>query len=54
MEVTQSGFHKLLQVAVEQNRSFNWVVRHFNEELGAEARAIVQALIAARDAEDEG
>lgn len=53
LEVTQSGFHKLLQEAVGQNRSFRSVVRHFNDELGAEARAIVQALIATRDLEDE-
>jgi predicted ATPase len=53
LELTQSGFHKLLQAAVAQNGSYRSVVNHFNGELGAEARAIVQALIEARDAIDE-
>lgn len=54
LELTQSGFHKLLNEVVEQKRNYRAVVRHFNEELGAEARAIVQALIAVRDASNEG
>ncbi|HPL67672.1 MAG TPA: AAA family ATPase [Smithellaceae bacterium] len=49
LEVTQSGFHKLLLEQVESGRSFDSIVRYFANELGAEAQAIVRALIAARD-----
>ncbi|WP_416795961.1 AAA family ATPase [Ciceribacter azotifigens] len=51
-EVTKSGFHGLLDEAVNR-RGFDYdnVLEHFDGQLGAEARAIVQALIADRDAE---
>tara|TARA_R110002051_G_scaffold269600_1_gene329809 strand:- start:24618 stop:26162 length:1545 start_codon:yes stop_codon:yes gene_type:complete len=49
LEVTRAGFHQLLRKAVAEGRSFDDIVEHFNEQLGVEARAIVQALIAERD-----
>jgi energy-coupling factor transporter ATP-binding protein EcfA2 len=53
LEVTHSGFHRLLQEAIEQKGVFELVVGQFGNQLGAEARAIVRALIAARDAGDK-
>lgn len=53
LEVVSSGFHKLIRESVQAGRSYNSVVNHFNGELGAEAKAIIQALISARDAERE-
>ncbi|WP_254923487.1 hypothetical protein [Pseudanabaena sp. SR411] len=53
MEVTQSGFHKLLQDAVNQNKSFKQTMQMFDNELGSEARAILRALIVERDSEEE-
>ncbi|MBT0779262.1 AAA family ATPase [Paracoccus sp. pheM1] len=54
LEVTQSGFHKMLRDAVAELPNYNRVVRRFSGELGDEARAIVQALLAAReDLDDE-
>lgn len=54
LEVTQSGFHKMLRDTVAELPSYNSVVRRFSGELGDEARAIVQGLLAARDdVEDE-
>ncbi len=50
LEVTQSGFHKLLTQEVRNGSSFTAIVRKFGDELGGEARALVRALIAARDA----
>jgi hypothetical protein len=51
-EVTKSGFHRLLAEAVSSRRlGYDAVLRHFDGQLGAEARAIVKALIAQRDAE---
>ena len=54
LEVTQSGFHKMLRDAVAELPSYNLVVRRFSGELGDEAHAIIQGLLAARgDPEDE-
>lgn len=49
LEVTRAGFHQLLRKAVADGRSFEGVVDYFDDQLGVEARAIVQALIAERD-----
>ncbi|WP_088227388.1 AAA family ATPase [Desulfosporosinus sp. FKB] len=45
LEVTHSGFHKLLIEAVEINNDFDAVEDFFNEEIGMEARAIIRALL---------
>jgi hypothetical protein len=52
LEVTHSGFHKLLTDEVQSGSTFNGIVEKFGNELGGEARALVRALIAARDAND--
>ncbi|MGD6780184.1 AAA family ATPase [Sutcliffiella horikoshii] len=52
LEVTQSGFHKLLEEAVEDLEDFDSVIEHFKDELGMEARGIIRALLLYRD--DEG
>lgn len=50
-EVTKSGFHRLLDDAVNRQRlSYDEVIERFGNQLGAEARAIVRALVAERDA----
>lgn len=49
LQITQSGFHKLLRDAVADGSSYLRVLNKFNGELGDEAKAIVQALIAERD-----
>lgn len=48
LEVTQSGFHKMLRDAVTELPTYDRVLRRFDDELGDEARAIVQGLLAAR------
>jgi hypothetical protein len=51
-EVTKSGFHRMLDEAVNRRGlAYDGVVEHFGGQLGAEARAIVQALVAERDSE---
>lgn len=52
-EVTHSGFHKMLKEAAVKYGSYNRVLRHFNDELGMEARAILRAIIADLDQEVE-
>lgn len=52
LEVTDSGFHKMLRDAVADADDYEAVVEQFGGELGGEAKAIVRALFAARPVED--
>lgn len=50
LEVTNTGFHKLLHDAVYNERlSYKRLLSHFSGQLGAEARAIARGMIAERD-----
>ena len=49
LEVTDTGFHQLLAQAVETSPDYDDVVESFSDQLGAEARAIVQGMIASRE-----
>ena len=49
LEVTDTGFHQLLAQAVETSPDYDDVVESFCDQLGAEARAIVQGMIASRE-----
>ena len=48
LEVTHSGFHKLLRDAAHDEHDFRAVLAKFSSELGGEARAIVRGLMANR------
>jgi len=48
LEVTQSGFHKLLEEVIAKEADYDAVVRRFGDQLGAEARVIVRGLLASR------
>ena len=52
LEVTNSGFHKMLNDAVLADLSYVDVLARFNGQLGDEARGIVRSLIAAREQEN--
>jgi len=49
LDVTRSGYHQLLNEAVARGLTFTAIVSEFNGQLGEEAKAIVQALVAERD-----
>ena len=53
LEVTNSGFHKMLRDTIEEEESFEHVVMKFSRKLGGEARAIVRTLIETRKAKNE-
>ncbi|HEY1779938.1 MAG TPA: AAA family ATPase [Roseiarcus sp.] len=53
LEVTDSGFHKMLRDAVSDRDTYDEIVEHFGGELGGEAKAIVRALIAAQTTDDD-
>lgn len=46
LEVTDSGFHKLLREAIDDGDEFEDIVDKFNQQLGGEARALIRALLA--------
>lgn len=49
LEVTDSGFHRLIAKAVDDGLSYEDAVERFDGQLGDEARMIVRSLIAERD-----
>jgi predicted ATPase len=51
-EVTHAGFHKLIQDAANTSSDFDAALGRFDEQLGAEGRAILRSLIAERDSRD--
>jgi len=53
LEVTRSGFHKMLAEAIEPDDDFDDVIAKFDHEIGYEGRALISSLIALRDAEDD-
>jgi ATPase subunit of ABC transporter with duplicated ATPase domains len=52
LEVVQSGFHKILTDAVEQQLTYEAALLHFDNQLGAEARAILRGLFSAKHPEN--
>jgi hypothetical protein len=50
LEVNKSGFHQLIEEAVNDGMSFEQVLHHFHNQLGAEAYALARVLISLRDA----
>ncbi|BDT68847.1 hypothetical protein os1_30340 [Comamonadaceae bacterium OS-1] len=51
LEVSKSGFHEMMRCAVDTGRSFEEILGDYKGQLGAEAKAILLSLIAARDAD---
>lgn len=48
LEVSKSGFHEMLEQAVEKGLSYEQIMHVYDGQLGTEAKAIVLSLIAAR------
>ncbi|HEX4022173.1 MAG TPA: AAA family ATPase [Acidobacteriaceae bacterium] len=54
LEVRRSGFHALIEAAVNRYRGdYEQVLRHFNGQMGAEGRAIAMGMCATWASEDE-
>lgn len=49
LEVTRSGFQRMLQEAVGPNDDFDDVLGKFDDKIGTEGRALISSLIAERD-----
>lgn len=52
LEVSKSGFHELLLDSVAQGKSYEEILAEFDNQLGFEGRAILRALIATKDVEE--
>jgi predicted ATPase len=50
LEVAKSGFHDMLQQAVNEGGTFESILGEYKNQLGFEAQAILRTLISARDA----
>lgn len=48
LEVTESGFHKMLTESVDGTRTYRQMIQEFGDQLGSEAKALVQTLISLR------
>ena len=53
LEVTESGYYKILTASVKENSSFRSVIRKFDGQLGMEAQAVVRSLIAINNPDNE-
>lgn len=53
LEVTQSGFHRVLGFAIKEGASYEEIIERFGGQLGGEARGLVRALLVARDEEED-
>ena len=51
LEVSKSGFHEMLQRAVDTGGTFDSILSDYEGQLGAEAKAVLLSLIAARDSD---
>ncbi len=52
LEVTRSGFHKILTDAIGDFDSIDAILGQFDNEVGSEGRALVSSLIAVRDTDE--
>lgn len=50
LEVAKSGFHSLLEAEVLEGKPYDLIVFKYKEQIGLEARGILRAMIAERDA----
>ncbi|TCM68450.1 ABC transporter family protein [Acinetobacter calcoaceticus] len=48
LEVIHSGFHNILQEAVNSGKDYKSIIRDFNNQIGFEGRALLQIMIADR------
>lgn len=53
LEVTQSGFYKMITEAVGEHHGLKYVLRIFHNQIGLEGRALISSEVAQRDGSDE-
>ena len=54
LEVSKSGFHAMFQEAVYSGLSFDGISNEFGGKIGMEGMSILMAMIAARNAKNDG
>lgn len=53
LELTNTGFHTLIRQAVDSGKSYEEVVAHFRDQLGAEGRALARTMVFERGTKDQ-
>lgn len=53
LEVTYSGFYKMIQEVVDEYGDYDRILEHFNHELGREAKALIRVLLSNNKGETE-
>ena len=53
LEVTDSGYHRMMRAAVRDGMSYETLLAAFDQQLGGETKAIARTLIAIRDSGGE-
>jgi len=53
LEVSESGYHKLLEQEIDKNLSYSKILKNFNGQLGSEAKGILRSLILAIKSEEK-
>ena len=53
LEVTTSGFHSLLQEAIDEGKSYQEIITEFDNQIGFEGRALLKVMITERDRGDQ-
>lgn len=53
LELTNTGFHTLIRQAVDSGRTYEEVVAHFRDQLGAEGRALARTMVLERGTKDQ-
>lgn len=52
LEVTRSGFHKMLADAIQQEQTIEEVAAKFDHSIGSEGRALISSMLASRSSDD--
>ena len=52
LEVTRSGFHKMIEEAIQPNDEFDDIKDRFDGEVGSEGRALISMLLALREPDE--
>ncbi|WFT03756.1 AAA family ATPase [Acinetobacter baumannii] len=53
LEVTNSGFHDLLQNSVSEGKNYQQILEEFNHQIGFEGRALLKVMITERDKDNQ-
>ncbi len=54
LEVSNSGFHQMLETSVSEGKTYEQILEDYDNQLGFEGKVVLRALIESRNSNDEG